>query len=203
MHDHEESPARQGLRDAAAGSLAHGRAPQGTLTIGNAEPPSSDHWDPHAANGLADNQIWSLVYDTLVTYDAGGRLVGGLARKWYRTGPTRLRVELRAGVRFSDGTPLSAHDVKASLERIGDPLSRLVLAAKVVPGLRVEVLADELLEIVTPKPFGPIERALAIAAIVPVRGSAPSSRSARGPVTRRGAVRESRSLSAVRRRTPH
>lgn len=182
MLDHEERPAQQGLRDAAAGRLAHRRAPRGTLTIGNAEPPTSDHWDPHAANGLADNQIWSLVYDTLVTYDAGGRVVGGLARKWYRTAPTRLRVELRPGVRFSDGEPLTARDVKASLERIGDPHSRLVLAAKVVPGLRVEVLADDLLEIVTPKPFGPVERALAIAAIVPAADAADPDRFVRRPL---------------------
>jgi peptide/nickel transport system substrate-binding protein len=138
-----------------------------TIVIANAEPPSSDVWDPHAALGLADNQIWSLVYDTLITYDAWGRLVGCLARRWYRVAPTRLRVELHGDARFSDGTPVTPRDVKASLDRIGDPLSRLVLSAKVVPGLRVDVVDGQTVEIVTPKPFGPIERALAIAAIVP------------------------------------
>lgn len=155
---------------------------QRTIAIGNAEPPTSEHWDPHGALGLADNQIWSLVFDTLVSYDADGRVVGRLARKWYRSAPTRLRVELREGVRFSDGTPLTARDVRASLERIGDPQSRLVLSGKVVPGLRVELLGDHLLEIVTPKPFGPIERALAIAAIVPAADAEDPARFAQRPL---------------------
>lgn len=41
---------------------------------------------------------------------------------------------------------------------------------------------------------------VAIAAIVPIKGSSPPSRSAPGPVARRGAARASRSSSAVGRR---
>lgn len=38
-------------------ALAQGGAPSGTVTYGNAEPPTSNYWDPAAGFGLVDEQV--------------------------------------------------------------------------------------------------------------------------------------------------
>lgn len=156
----------------SAGATGAGAGRGGTITIGNAEPPTSAQWDPHAAFGLADYQTWSLVYDTLLAYDSAGELVGQLAESWKRLSPTRLRVRLRRGVHFSDGSPLTAADVKASIERISAPGSELALASKLPEGATVEVRGDHELDIVTREPFGPLEGALVVVSIVSRRDAA-------------------------------
>ncbi|ADB48929.1 ABC transporter substrate-binding protein [Conexibacter woesei] len=154
--------------ESASGGGGGGGA-AGIIAIGNAEPPTSAYWDPHAQFGMADTQLWSLTYDMLLSYDKSGRVVGGLARRWHRTSPQRMRLELREDARFQDGAPVLAKDVKASLDRLGDPESRLVLSAYATPGMRVEVIDEHTIEIVTPRPFGPLESALTLFAIAPAR----------------------------------
>ena len=56
------------------------------------------------------------VYESLVRFDAALRLRPGLAERWSNPDDRTYRFELRPGVRFSDGTPLTAGDVAASLE---------------------------------------------------------------------------------------
>ncbi len=69
--------------------------------------------------------IWVLasIYDTLLlpTRDGLG-LQPGLATKWaFGDGGKTLTVTLRQGVKFSDGTPMTAEDVQWSLNRARDP----------------------------------------------------------------------------------
>jgi peptide/nickel transport system substrate-binding protein len=151
---------------AATAGTAGAGARGGIITIGNAEPPTSAQWDPHAAFGLADYQTWTLVYDTLLAYDSGGRLVGQLAQSWRRLSPTRLRVRIHKDVHFSDGQPLTSRDVKASIERISAPDSELALSSKLPEGATVELRGDHELDIVTREPFGPLEGALVVVSIV-------------------------------------
>ena len=69
--------------------------------------------------------IWVLnsIYDTLVLPTSDGRgLRPGLATKWeVSDGGKTLTLTLREGVKFSDGTPMTAQDVKWSLDRARDP----------------------------------------------------------------------------------
>lgn len=61
------------------------------------------------------NRISAEVFEGLVRFDRDGRLAPGLASSW-RTPDERTYVfELRPGLRFSDGSPLGAADVVASL----------------------------------------------------------------------------------------
>ena len=57
------------------------------------------------------------VLETLVTY-ADGEAQPLLAESWENPDPMTWTFTLREGVMFSDGTPLTANDVKASLERL-------------------------------------------------------------------------------------
>jgi peptide/nickel transport system substrate-binding protein len=69
--------------------------------------------------------IWVLnsIYDTLLLPTSDGLgLKPGLATKWdLSDGGKTLTLTLREGVKFSDGTPMTAQDVKWSLDRARDP----------------------------------------------------------------------------------
>ncbi len=75
-------------------------------------------WDVHAQNVGVNNALHAAVYDTLVEYNSKTfKPEPSLATEWRRVSPTQLRLSLRKGVTFSDGTPFTAGDAKFSLER--------------------------------------------------------------------------------------
>lgn len=60
--------------------------------------------------------VTSLLFDTLVVMDDTGRLKAGLAESWQASrGNQRWELRLRQGVKFEDGTQLTAEDAAASL----------------------------------------------------------------------------------------
>lgn len=61
-------------------------------------------------------QVNDALFDTLVRFDHRLQLQPALAARWENPDDRTYRFELRPGVRFSDGRPLTAHDVAASLE---------------------------------------------------------------------------------------
>jgi ABC-type dipeptide/oligopeptide/nickel transport system permease subunit/ABC-type transport system substrate-binding protein len=75
---------------------------------------------------LADDEVWrsmsQLCFARLVDWDTEGRIVPDLAREVIPApAGSAYTFELREGLRFHDGTPLTARDVKRSLERLLDP----------------------------------------------------------------------------------
>lgn len=61
-------------------------------------------------NETANNsQVISNFSEGLTTYDKDGELVGGLAESWTHNGPV-YTFKLREGLKWSDDTPLTAHD---------------------------------------------------------------------------------------------
>ncbi len=60
-----------------------------------------------------------LLFERLVTVDAGGQLTPVLARRVARFSPTEIEVELRTDAAFSDGAPVTEADVIRSLEAGG------------------------------------------------------------------------------------
>jgi peptide/nickel transport system substrate-binding protein len=73
--------------------------------------------DPHAEAELFTNIANVMVYEALVRYDEHLRLAPSLATEWKSTGPRTWIFKLRHGVKFEDGTPLTADDVVFSFER--------------------------------------------------------------------------------------
>ncbi len=62
-----------------------------------------------------------LMFDTLVATDESGRIQPGLATSWQASpGNQRWQFRIRRGVKFHDGTPLSAEIAAASL-RVANP----------------------------------------------------------------------------------
>jgi peptide/nickel transport system substrate-binding protein len=78
--------------------------------------------DPHLTSATATRNMMENVYDTLVMFDASGRIVPGLAESW-TTSEDGLTwtFSLREGVTFHNGEPLRASDVVFSIERMKDP----------------------------------------------------------------------------------
>jgi peptide/nickel transport system substrate-binding protein len=59
-----------------------------------------------------------LMYDTLLDYDARGRLIPDLAQSWRQSANGLVYTfRLRSNARFSDGSPVTAADAKWSLDR--------------------------------------------------------------------------------------
>jgi peptide/nickel transport system substrate-binding protein len=141
-----------------------------TTAIG-ANPPTLD---PQLTFNGFSFHITNQVYETLVRVTPDGEVVAGLATDWSYPDPTTLRLSLREGVTFHDGTPFDADAVVASLTRILDPATaapgRFVLSAIG----EVRAIDAATVEIVTDPPFAPLLSHLAhpVAAIVPTADAA-------------------------------
>ncbi len=61
------------------------------------------------------NRVSAEIHEGLVRFDADGRLAPGLAERWETPDEQTYVFHLRPGLGFSDGTPLTAADVAASL----------------------------------------------------------------------------------------
>ncbi|MCP4658494.1 MAG: hypothetical protein GY856_24035, partial [bacterium] len=96
----------------------HGEEPipdGGTLVAALSNPLTT--LDPVACLSVEDAEILGNVFEPLFAADAGGNLVALLAETWEASPDgTRFQVTLRPDVRFSDGTPLSAREVKRAIE---------------------------------------------------------------------------------------
>ncbi|MEO7404901.1 MAG: ABC transporter substrate-binding protein [Burkholderiales bacterium] len=73
--------------------------------------------DPHAINITPNNTIGWHVFDALTHVDENTRLIPGLAESWRAIDATTWEFKLRRGVKFHDGSELTADDVLFSLER--------------------------------------------------------------------------------------
>src|SRR5438552_14753177 len=68
-------------------------------------------FDPHSQNHATTNTMVMHVYEGLVRYGQKYEIEPALAESWKEISPTQWRFNLRKGVKFHDGTPLSADDV--------------------------------------------------------------------------------------------
>jgi peptide/nickel transport system substrate-binding protein len=73
-------------------------------------------FDPAGSLNSCDNIDEGLIYDTLTRLGPSGQLEPGLAQSWsFTPGGTSLTIRLRPNVTFSNGTPVDAAAVKASI----------------------------------------------------------------------------------------
>ena len=74
--------------------------------------------DIHSQNNALGNGVHAAIYDALVYYNSKTfKPEPQLATAWQQVSPTQVRFTLRMGVKFSDGSPLTADDVVYSLTR--------------------------------------------------------------------------------------
>jgi len=75
-------------------------------------------WDPVTSSAGWDMHVLGLVYASVTTLDAKGDVIPGLASSWkYAADGKSVTFDLRTGLKFSDGSPLTATSVAQNIER--------------------------------------------------------------------------------------
>ncbi|GGM04218.1 ABC transporter substrate-binding protein [Dactylosporangium sucinum] len=122
----------------AAGTPKRGGTLRWAVAAGNATQVA----DPAKASGTMPLLIATNCYDTLVRADENYQLTPALATEWEST-PDALTwtFKLRQGVKFHDGSPLTAQDVVYSFKRILDPALAAVGLAQIGPYLQPSGIA--------------------------------------------------------------
>ncbi len=142
---------RRLLRILVAGSIlwslpAHGAE----LRIGLAADVTS--MDPHFLNIAPNINIAWHVFDALTHVDEDTRLIPGVAASWKAVDATTWEFRLRPGVRFHDGTELTAEDVVFSIERtLKVPNGQFGIFTRRIVGK--EVLGPHTLRLKTATPY--------------------------------------------------
>ncbi len=99
-----------------------------------------DSLDPHKSESAATRELLFNVYEGLVKPDADGNLVGAVAESWTLSDDRcTYTFQLREGVKFWDGTPVTAKDVVFSLERCRDEAFEPALADATITATDSEV----------------------------------------------------------------
>lgn len=99
-----------------AGTMFGGAASAQTLTMGLRAGP--DSIDPHWSTLGSQAEALRHIFDTIVMADENLQLKPGLATSWKPVDDTTWEFKIREGVKFHDGSELTAEDVKFSIDRI-------------------------------------------------------------------------------------
>ena len=111
---------RRFLAVTAAGATAATTRPAGAqsrLQLVISSPADATTMDPGRSTQVLTVNYFANLYDTLTRWDTSLKLQAGLATAWKSVNDTTWEITLREGVKFHDGTPLTAADVKAVYER--------------------------------------------------------------------------------------
>ncbi|MBM4441549.1 MAG: hypothetical protein FJ027_14135 [Candidatus Rokubacteria bacterium] len=126
-------------------------AAQKGVAITIAQPADATTMDPGRSTQVLTVNYFHNLYDTLTRWDASLKLQPALATAWKPVGETVWEVTLRAGVKFHDGTPFTAEDVKAVYERNLAP-GKTVVTAGFATIDKLDAVSPTLLRITTKKP---------------------------------------------------
>ena len=112
------------------------------------------NWDPPNSVLRESIILGYNVFDHLAARDLKSGKVGpGLAVSWKSIDDTTWEVKLRKGVKFHDGTPFSAKDVKASFDRVLNPENKLTARGNHAKIKSVEVVDDLTVRFKTDGPY--------------------------------------------------
>lgn len=122
--------------------------------------------DPRNANSTAMATILFHVYNGLLKTDADGNVVPDLAESYKQISDTEWEFTLKDGVKFQDGSPLTAEDVKYTLDTIADPSKQFRLKSD-FSFMKARVIDDKHVVISTGKPYAAFPLRLTYIKIIP------------------------------------
>lgn len=131
----------------ALASVVHAQPVQITIAL----PAEATTMDPGRSTQVLTVNYFYNLYDTLTRWDTSLKLQPGLATSWKSLNDTTWEFTLRQGVKFHDGSPLTAEDVKATLERNLVP-GKTVVQAGFATIDSVQVVSPTTVRVVTKKP---------------------------------------------------
>lgn len=129
-----------------------------TITWGQGADVTS--FDPHVGRQTPAVTVTSHIFDTLVEVDGvTNEVIPQIAESWEQLSDTDYRFHIRKGIKFHDGSDLTAEDVKFSLER-AIASSFIAYVTDFISAVKIE---DPYTVIVTTKePYGPTLRNLSV-----------------------------------------
>ena len=140
----------------ALGLLAPAAVPAQTKddTVVYAIQSDMQNWDP-PNSVLRESIIMGYhIFDHLAARDLKTGKVGpSLAVSWKALDETTWEVKLRQGVKFHDGSPFTAKDVKATFDRVLDPEKKLTARGNHVKIKAVEIVDDHTVRFRTDGPY--------------------------------------------------
>lgn len=107
--------------------------------------------DPHGAFSTANAALLGNIYEGLVRHDRDLRFEPALATSWDVVAPDHYRFRIRRGVRFHDGTPMTAADVVASLRRASLPNSPYASVTHMIREVRQQ--GDDTVDVLLRGPY--------------------------------------------------
>ena len=117
--------------------------------------------DPYKTTAFASLNYFEQVYNSLLQFDAQGKLQPELATSWENPNPTTYVFRLRKDVKFHDGKELTAEDVKATFDRLLDPKVGSVRLITFKSIDRVEAVDKHTVRFTLKEPFAPFLNYLA------------------------------------------
>jgi peptide/nickel transport system substrate-binding protein len=129
--------------------------------------------DPHGPSDVDEGTLFICrhIYDSLVVR-SGTEYKPQLATKWENPDPLTWKFTIRDGVKFHDGSAVTANDVKASLERLA--ASKTPQAA-LWPTLKAVAAEGNVVTITTTSPLGTILANLSLLFVAPAAKLADAS----------------------------
>jgi peptide/nickel transport system substrate-binding protein len=113
-----------------------------------------DSWDPPGSVLREAIILGYQVFDHLAVRDLKTRkVIPNLATSWKAIDDTTWEVKLRQGVKFHDGTPFTAKDVKATFDRVLDPAKKMIARGNHAKIKTVEVVDDYTARFKTDGPY--------------------------------------------------
>jgi len=113
-----------------------------------------DTWDPPGSVLREAIILGYHVFDHLAVRDLKTRkVIPNLAISWKTIDDTTWEVKLRQGVKFHDGTPFTSKDVKATFDRVLDPVKKMIARGNHAKIKTVEIVDDYTVRFKTDGPY--------------------------------------------------
>src|SRR6266446_6256722 len=113
-----------------------------------------DTWDPPGSVLREAIILGYHVFDHLAVRDLKTRkVIPNLAISWKAIDDTTWEVKLRQGVKFHDGTPFTSKDVKATFDRVLDPVKKMIARGNHAKIKTVEIVDDYTVRFKTDGPY--------------------------------------------------
>ena len=124
-------------------------AASGSLVFGlSSHPPNLEPW---RHTGTAAGAVKQLIFRGLTSFGPDGQLRGEIAERWERSGDTGWVFHLRDAV-FHNGAPITAEDVKWTLEQIAAEKSTAYLKAEIQSVQEIKIPDQRTLHLVMKEP---------------------------------------------------
>src|SRR6478735_8767306 len=132
------------------GRPAQAQRATGIIRYGlSAFPPNLQPW---VSTGASAGTVKMLTHRSLVSYDSKGELRGELAESWSRDSDGAWVFKLRQGCVFHNGEPVTAEDVKWSIEQIAGEKSTAYMRTQFQGIERIEIPDPKTIRLVTTLP---------------------------------------------------